>query len=210
MTTLHPDLAIYLETDGPFPMIRHPLVFSVPYFDVMNEHLNLMYEHKKKKINECMVSGDLETVVYLHERPYRLNALLSIRSSLTPAQFANLLRSVWVDSENVHENLETWVELWDEVEDRASIMEEPELEQLSKLDSEVTIYRGFRDTVDAANGISWTTDRKTAEWFANRFSKTPYIAEATVEKSDIIALILSRGENEVVTLNPKITSVTKL
>jgi hypothetical protein len=29
---LHPDLAAYVEELDMFPVIRHPLVFSVPYF----------------------------------------------------------------------------------------------------------------------------------------------------------------------------------
>lgn len=63
----------------------------------------------------------------------------------------------------------------------------------------VTVYRGVR--VNNYRGLSWTTDKKIAEWFAKRFGTNGdrcYVFTGTIKKKDIIGLFDSRNEKEVV------------
>jgi len=72
----------------------------------------------------------------------------------------------------------------------------------------VTIYRGTyrRGTdsdLDRRVGISWTTDRTKAEWFARRFAlneRNPVLLTGRVRKRHIIACFTGRNENEVLVL----------
>ena len=75
------------------------------------------------------------------------------------------------------------------------------------LPARVTIYRGtcVEETENRRYGISWTTDLKTAEFFAYRFGKEGRcILKAEVLKKDIMAIMTSRNESEVIVLNPRL------
>lgn len=74
----------------------------------------------------------------------------------------------------------------------------------------VTVYRGaWINTLDCATlrtDISWTTDKNTAIWFANRMRggklygyipMNPAVYEATIDRNKIIAYTNDRGEFEV-------------
>ena len=68
------------------------------------------------------------------------------------------------------------------------------------LPESVSVYRGVGDA--KFRGISWTTDREVAGWFAWRFSQrdTPgYLLSGRVRKSSIIAAF-SGSESEVICL----------
>ena len=72
-----------------------------------------------------------------------------------------------------------------------------------------TIYRGFNGD-GTPYGLSWTTQRTTAEWFARRFltDDSAHIASATVTRADVIALFTRRGEHEIVVHPDTLTDVT--
>ena len=68
----------------------------------------------------------------------------------------------------------------------------------------VTIYRGCtKDEVDSEDyGISWTTDKKVAEFFAKEYirrdTKNGVVIESTIPKADIFGVMLNRNESEVI------------
>jgi hypothetical protein len=67
----------------------------------------------------------------------------------------------------------------------------------------VTIYRGIHRPPNRHIGISWTTDRQKAEWFAHRFAsgeKKPVLLTGRVRKRKIIACFTDRNESEVLAL----------
>lgn len=62
----------------------------------------------------------------------------------------------------------------------------------------VRLYRGAN--ADASHGLSWTTDRKRAEWFAGRFPHLgAVIWTAVAQPGALLAQCDSRGEYEFVT-----------
>ena len=133
-------------------------------------------------------------------------------------EFCKLAADVWIDSENIHRNLNEWREVWSMVppSKRESLHEEQDWEALESLPERFEIYRGIG--VEAAiNGLSWTTDVDKARWFADRNTNLagsdvdaePILLTGTVNKSEVIAYFLQRGESEIVVLPEKVESIRR-
>jgi hypothetical protein len=194
---LHPDLVPYFETDGALgPQLRHPLVYQVPFFS--NGRANAYYLQKKEDLINAVLHRKFNQIIYLHERPYRLQAFISIAEDLPDSKYWSLLSSIWTDTENQWQNLEQWKELLSsERGERHYLMSDSEVQLLNSLPELVTIYRGCIKGLNE-DGLSWTLDKSKAEFFANRFSKEGIILEREIPKADIIAVLTGRGESEVI------------
>lgn len=197
---LDPDLEYYVDESNGFPVLRHPLVYAVPYMSSMNALYNRQYLGKKDQLADASDNGDWHGYVYLHERPYRLDALLEISDEVDDATFWSLLSGIWMDSENIPQNQELWNEIFDS--GRAgmeNMMRNDEREALAALPQKIKIYQGH--TGDRDDGWSWTTDKSVALWFAQRFSQLEgsdaQVTEATADKNDVLAYLLGRGESEI-------------
>jgi hypothetical protein len=194
---LHSDLVPYLEKDGAIgPQLRHPLVYQVPLFS--NGSANAYYLQKKNDLEKAIAEKKFNQFIYLHERPYRLQAFISIAKDLPDEKYWSILSGIWTDTENQWQNLEQWKELLSANRyDRHYLMDESEIELLNSLPELVTIYRGCVKGLNE-DGLSWTLDKAKAEFFANRFGKEGIILEREIPKSDIIAVLTGRGESEVI------------
>ena len=93
-----------------------------------------------------------------------MDAFDRICFELTDKEYGKLLVDVWIDSENIWQNLELWGELWNEAT-RRHAMDAKERKALNALPDEITIYRGAGEKY-TLNGMSWTLDRDKAIWFA--------------------------------------------
>ena len=105
---------------------------------------------------------------------------------------------------------------------RQHMMRSHERRVLAALPDIVTVYRGgdkhylnSKAHVNWTKAISWTLDRRIAARFAavnalNMRNKHPTIVTATVRKQDICAVLLGRGEREVITFAPRVTKVEYL
>jgi hypothetical protein len=108
---LHPDLVPYFEADGALgAQVRHPLVYQVPLWS--NGSANAYYLQKKKDLETALTEKNYSRVVYLHERPYRLQAFIQIQKYLSDEKYWSLLASVWTDTENAWQHLDEWRELF--------------------------------------------------------------------------------------------------
>jgi hypothetical protein len=193
---LHPDLQPYLEDGVLGPQLRHPLVYAVPLWT--KAHANYMYEQKKKDLEKAISEKKYSQIIFLHERPYRLEAFVQITKELPDAKYWSLLASVWTDTENGWQNLPTWRALfWSKRPGRENLMDADERLTLANLPETVEIYRGCTNKLNE-DGISWTLNRDKAEFFANRFSKGGLVLSKQINKSDIIAVFNGRGEAEVI------------
>lgn len=197
---LHPDLVDLVEEDGKMPMLRHPLVFAVPYAPLMNGPLNRQYEAKKEAVKEALESGNWSSYINLHERPYRIDALHEIADLIEDdAEYWRLVREAWEDTEFPHANESMWRELFEsERPQRHEMMDSEEIEALAALPEVVVIHRGYSGE-EGEDGMSWTLDRDKAEWFSKRFSHRgePQVVTRQISKDNILALILTRQEQEV-------------
>jgi hypothetical protein len=196
---LHKDLVDYLEDGDMFPMLRHPLVFHVPYFENMNAIINKQYTHKKMLLKKYIKDGDLGGYLFAHERPYRLNAFMKINHKFSDKEYWKNLNSIWTDSENIYQNIFSWKHLLNsDRKCKESFMSKGDLKFFKNLPETLTIYRGCTKGLNE-NGYSYTTERTQAEWFANRFRNgEAKVVELKVKKKDVFAYTNSRSENEII------------
>jgi hypothetical protein len=195
--TLHPDLIPYLEQSSEgWMMLRHPLVYQVPFFS--NGSANAYYEQKKIAVEKATADKNYKQFVWLFERPYRVEAFIKIADKLSDTDYWRLLSDVWIDTENQYAYLNEWKKLLaSKRPNRHYMMGEEEDNILRSLSNQVTIYRGCQKGLNE-DGLSWTLDKSKAKFFANRFGKKGIILERKVPKSDIMAVLLGRGESEVI------------
>jgi hypothetical protein len=195
--SLHPDLVSYLEQSSEgWMMLRHPLVYQVPFFS--NGSANAYYEQKRNAVEKATGDKNYKQFVWLFERPYRVEAFIKIADKLSDTDYWKLLSDIWVDTENQHAYIKEWKKLLgSKRSNRHYMMVEEEDNILRSLADEVSIYRGCQKGLNE-DGLSWTLDKSKAKFFANRFGKKGIILERKIPKSDIVAVLLSRGESEVI------------
>lgn len=71
-----------------------------------------------------------------------------------------------------------------------NIMEHPE---------DLISWRGVRSRRPGnVEALSWTLNKKTAEWFAHRFGRDGTVYEAQIDRDQILAVFNSRNEAEVI------------
>jgi hypothetical protein len=193
---LHPELALHLTEDGPVgAMVHHPLVIDLIVVPEMYGRLNRLLAHKRERLAEAEAEGDWHTYVFLHERPYRLDALAKVPTSVEG--YGELVGSVWIDSENIWQGYDQWCEL---LAGRPLMMDEDERAAFAELPDVLEVHRGYGHR---QLGLSWTLDCEKAEWFARRaagLGNAPRarVASGRVRKEQVIAYLTGRGEDEVV------------
>lgn len=198
---LHPNLGPYVYTTRTgLTMLNHPLVqqpFMAPH---LNKQANKMYAYKLGAVAQAILDKNWELFVFLHERPYRAKALSRIMKKVPDEEYWPLLRSVWIDTENLWQwgPLVRRLLLADKSH-RSRLMYEHEQVHIQRLPEVAPlIFRGY-SLPGKARGWSWTFDRDKAEWFARRFAtKTADLAIGEVYRKDIVAYITGRDEEEVI------------
>ena len=187
---------------GPGTWIAHPLVHGVLSFvSIANELLR----SKKEQLASAIAAEDWRSYIWIHERPYRLEALLAIKDKLSDESYWTLVEAVWIDAESPHINYDIWAELW--TSDR------PRPDGFARLPVQgdmITVYRGT-DEDELANqlGLSWSLSAEVAERFARRWGKwgrkgedgNSVVIKAHVHRDDVLGYTNNREEQEVITLN---------
>ena len=193
---LHPDLVPYVS-DGPLgKQLRHPLVYQIGMWG--NGLANTYYLQKISDVKKALLNKKYDSYVWLHERPYRIEAFQEIKHLLSDTAYWKLLADIWTDTENQWQNYEEWKELiGSERGSRHYLMDEEDDQILRSLPDEVTIYRGCQKGINE-NGLSWTLDKSKAEFFAKRLGKDGIVLEKKISKLDIIAVFTGRNEAEVI------------
>lgn len=197
--------------EGPFgPMLKHPLVFEI-FFDPQRcGRINKCLAYKREAVAEARAARNWESYIWLHERPYRVDAFADIAHQLSMRRYWELLGMVWVDSENHWQDREQWHDLLTADIDGREFMSDEDVRCVFTLTPEqggllpeTVVYRGYCHD-DGLNGFSWTLDRARAEWFARRLRQPddppPRVATARVARDHVIAYITSRDESELVLL----------
>jgi hypothetical protein len=209
METLHENLARYAY-DG---MVRHPLVITALTKDA--SHINAIYEQQRTARSKARANGDWEEYVFLHTRPYRLDALVAATKyglKEKPSEFWELLGRVWIDTENAHQHPKKWRQLWTETtEGRRACMSDEDLRIFDSLPEQIEVWRGTSHKRGHA-GLSWTRDREMAVFFARRLcygSRVPLLAKGIVNKIDVLAYFGERDEQEIVSMKVSVISVTE-
>jgi len=193
---LHDDLKPYVEEGSFGLMLRHPLVYQVPLG--ITGYANLYYEQKLKDVQSALDGKKYQSYVWLHERPYRLDAFSKIQHLLDDKEYWKLLGEIWVDTENAWANLAEWKKYFrSDRPYRNYLMDWDEQLAHQSLGDTVTVYRGCQKGINE-DGISWTLKRDKAEWFATRFGNEGKVLEMSISKEKIVAVFTGRNEFEAV------------
>lgn len=201
---LHPDLVPHFGERGGFPMIHHPLIVEIgPHARMVNAR----YEYKKARLAEAIAAQRWNTVVSLHERAYRTDALidyvigrdendvpLSILTVSDPAM-RDLVVEVWTDSENINEHVDDWLAItsgWTPG-DPLMLANADESAEFDALPERLELWRGDCDD----GGWSWSLRRHVGEFFAHRFAQDHALLHGFVDKRNVFGFITRRGESEV-------------
>ncbi len=162
---------------------------------------------RKSAARSALRKQDWDSYIWvLHEKPYRLRALLRcITYGLQddPKLLAQLTRRVWHGSENVWQHPRLWPRLWA----RIGMSEEDRI-ALAPLPDPLPIFRGVADP-GHWRGLSWTLDRDKAAYFATRFGEDGFVVSGTTNKDDVWAYITERREEEIV-VSPKMVRDVRL
>ena len=217
-------ILIYLELK---PNIDMPIFIDHPYttsaFVSQNgEMLNLLESvedqktwemYLKKMISNIKEYDEFATIITKSYRSVFLNETLRY---IDNKDLAKYLRKLWIscDYVNVDQVISKskYVSLFKQA-DKSALMNGDEIQRISDLPDNITIYRGVNDiTNHPVNGLSWTLDINTANWFANRFTKmekcTASVYKATIKKEDILSYF--DEEKEVVVDYKKLEKVEKI
>ena len=205
----------WFEEDAGFfgHMLRHPMHYAVPFMLCEGEVRRAIecIDAKQERVAQLDSEGGFDRAIFMHERPYRFQAFMERRSRMIPEVAANIMGEVWIDSENIRQHLDEWSQLWAWVTARdlaaLTMREDDERKKLLALQKagDTWIYRGVNRTRQTKLGLSWTTDRERAIWFASRFVEDP--ADALVYSTIVplcdapkafMACFDGRGEDEVV------------
>lgn len=195
---LDKELKKYLNyVDGLGPCIRHPLVYSMMHFDALNAMVNNSLKVKKECIKKAMADKNYQQVISMHEKPYRVDAFIQIARHLDEKEYWKILANVWIDVENIYQYDEFWPIIFSK-KGSHKMMNKEEKALLKSFPKQIAIYRGHqRNNVD---GWSWTVDYHKARWFSTRLcNDAPMVSRKVINKSDVIALLLRRGELEIIT-----------
>lgn len=210
---LDSDLVPYIHTElSGLVCLKHPLVFEVPYSEMLNGRINTYYAAKQEAVQAAEAAENWSQYIWLHERPYRLGAFYGIRDLLSDEDYWSYLSMIWQDTENMWQEIWTWHQCLES--DRAGrsefFMDEDDRKVLDSLPDYFPIYRGTSEGLPP--GLSWTINRERAEWFARRFiraGKKPFLLSGFVAKGDVIAYLGGRNEEEIVTRFQAIQDIHK-
>lgn len=193
-----------IETGVLGKWLKHPLVHQHYLEPHDNHRVNVQYRTKVGMLEDYAVSSNGHGYVYVHERPYRADALERVLETfnLTHSERLELIRSVWTDTENIHENLHVWESIFEEV-GPGELTDADEREAFDALPDELTIYRGTAYEDGMGTGYSWTLDRAKAAWFARRLfaperHDAPRVLTGTVPKAEVYGYTDGRGESEII------------
>jgi len=186
-------------------MLNNPLVQELFINEKKAAFVNYRYIQKKEAVEKALKDGDVSSYIWLHERPYRLQALIEFYNEAEHIDWPKYWKAVgdvWIDSENIWQNKEEWESIWGASGDKAKAMDAAERKKLKSLKFPLTIYRGYSSTGEI-DGLSWTLSKDKAIWFAKRLlskNHKAHLATATLHnRSDVDALFTRRGEDEIVT-----------
>lgn len=185
------ELEPWVDHDGFLgAFLKHPLVYGPV---LLPGHMNRQLERKKVAVAEALKHGHWERYLYLHERPWRLTRLAELVTAkhLKHKEFCELLIDMWKDTEMPHQ----FGSLCERLFTKAGFVTDDTAgwAKLREQDA-ILIWRG-----GYPRGISWTTDRDRARWFAKRFQQPRHrLFSAEVSPTDVHAYIIGRNESEIV------------
>ena len=207
---------LYIDVDKtPFsPMVvQHPIFESgiqcVKNDDGEMELINILesgenLERARRNISSLVEQAKtLNDLYMIIRKSYRLTFIRYAQDDLSLEDMSKLLRHAWTSSENPNDDVNVSLPMaisWFRRADKSFLMDEEDYNTYQSFGDETKVYRGVAVGRNP-HGLSWTTDKSKAHWFAHRFDiedKQGYIQSLVVKKDDILAYFSDRDESEVV------------
>lgn len=177
---------------------HHPLFVSIMYSPMLNAAINNVIKHKEVELALALRDEDYQTYIWLHERPYRAEALSNLLecAELALREYSKLLHDVWIDCEGPSGALDLFVNLFAHASSELWMTPEA-LATWHALPEVITVHRG-RNTKENTPGLSWTLSMERATWFANRWPGESFVGTKQIRKDECFGYTNERDEDEII------------
>ena len=192
-------------------VLDHPIFNSGVMCDKDGKLINLLDETSFKAYcdeyhNKILMRVKFEEIILIRVRePYKTIFFKYCAPYLSKKDFATGLQAAWVDGEGTNYNPGYTIEellSWFKRADKPLLMDKKEYKKYIGLPETVQLYRGMGRHHNL--GISWTSSKEKAEWFAKRYSQQGYLANIVVPRSCILAFFERENEYIVDIASPDI------
>lgn len=207
-TELSDELVSYIGQKMGMPVLDHPLIGLHPYHESDNDSYNKLLEKRQTLLSDALKNSDYGHYVNLFSNGHRLTALSSIYDRLTEEQKVELTVAVYIKSENIDKT--EWRNFFKNMDCLLADKEGRNYYESINDVEELTIYKGISAADYNKNEnetFSWTIDRETANFFANRWDEG-IVVKAKVLKKDIIGFLFGRNESEILVLPKNVNNKT--
>jgi hypothetical protein len=200
---LHSALVPFLKETRIGTILDHPFL-RYPYIPKMNAIINHSYKKIKTASSQALDDKDYDSYFSWIQKEWRLRVFADIVAPLLdPKTYYKMLADQWMHCENIWQYQELLRDLLDEYpEYQKYMMSRYARAKLACLPETIRIYRGA--TERNKRSLSWTLSKKVAQFFVDRYNIDKYqgissqVYTATCEKKHVIALLLTRREQEVI------------
>lgn len=160
-------------------------------------------ERERRRVRRAQLKADKQWHDYLtaHEKCEYPGVLEEIKDLTTTAEWAELVRFAWYDSDILMNNREAWLRIFSDRSRIAAMTHPDEAAAFANEDDPLTVYRGCRP--DCVEGLSWSLDFDAATHFKRAAGSRGVIFEGIVKKADVIAYICPNGEEYEVIVLPE-------
>jgi hypothetical protein len=188
--------------------IKHPFCFS--HITTGNKEslsttikmANTYYLAVKEEWEKYKVEGGLGNFIsYRVELPYRLHFLVNHQDKLTDKEYWETLGGIFLSTENQTEDMSKWIELLNNPRPKRECLmyDIDDYDFFEGLPDKVEVWRGVSDE-DYVDGLSWSTEKGVAEWFAKRHpSGERILCNGWIEKDKIL---MSSIHEHLIVCNP--------
>jgi hypothetical protein len=199
---LLPELQKYVDdSDARGLIFRHPLCVQAGLNMDRAAWINWTVRDREKELERLRKKADWMGAISMYTKQFLLQGFCNDMEHFDNATYWSLLAHVWMNTEFPWRDRRLLLDMFlSPRPERDKLIEESEHQALARLTESFPVYRGFLGR--RAKGLSWTTERKRAIWFARRFAKIgigdPRLLSGIATKKDVLAYFTRREESEVV------------
>lgn len=189
------------DTSFGAPMLKHPLIYMLMPIPGL---ANRAYKEKQAELDKAIAEEDWAGCVWLHERPWRLNALVEYvvgkdeddvpyRAIDIDPKWRSLIAAIWQDCENIAQHIPEWDRIMSGHNPGDPLIFCDNEEAWNALPDRIEVWRG--DLNDG--GWSWSTERSVGEFFTSYAGQTAPLVHGWVDKRNVFGYLHGRNESEV-------------
>ena len=219
---IDPEFLYYNPKDIISPIMYWDGPIYEPFHGGLNmEALKMMrvkdrLDYKKKDVKKFLDSKDYDRLFTFMDKKILIPSFVKMYDDIPDKDKYEIFKDLYVRSEYGFQTFP--IEIIKDCFSKRILSSEwkKRIEEFNKTvklnpDESLTVYRG--ENVDSAKGddaFSWTLNKKTAKFFADRFSKgSGRIIEKDIKPEEVIDFLEDRGESEVILFPKKFGSMNE-